>query len=106
MKKNKIVDFIILGGGCSGLSFLNHIIEKKIKSYSFIVIEKKRKYHDDKSWCFWEKNNKKFVKITEKNWDSFSFNLKGKTNFLKSRNYKYYYIRSIKFYKSIIDKIS
>ena len=29
MKKNKIVDFIILGGGCSGLSFINQVIEKK-----------------------------------------------------------------------------
>ena len=84
MKKNKIVDFIILGGGCSGLSFINQIIEKKIKSYSFIVIEKKSKYDDDKSWCFWGKNNKKFDNITEKSCDSFSFNLKGKTNFLHS----------------------
>ena len=106
MKKDKIDDFIILGGGCSGLSFINQIIEKEIKSYSFIVIEKKKKYSDDKSWCFWEKNNKKLDKVTERSWDSFSFNLKGKTNFLKSPNYKYYYIRSIDFYKSIIDKIS
>lgn len=106
MKKNKVVDFIILGGGCSGLSFINHIIEKKIKSYSFIIIEKKIKYSDDKSWCFWEKNNNKFNDIIERSWDSFSFNVKGKTNFLKSLSYKYYYVRSIKFYKSIIDKIA
>ena len=37
---------------------------------------------------------------------STSFMSIGLPNFLKSRNYKYYYIRSIKFYKSIIDKIS
>ena len=106
MKKDKIVDFIILGGGCSGLSFINQIIKNNIKSHSFIVIERKKKYDDDKSWCFWEKNNKKFNKLTERSWDSFSFNLKDKTNFLKSLNYNYYYIRSIKFYKSIIEKIS
>ena len=105
MKKDKIADFIILGGGCSGLSFVNQLIEKEIKKYSFIVIEKKKKYFDDKSWCFWEKNNKEFENIIEKSWDSFSFNLKGKTNFLASNQYKYYYIRSINFYKSIIDKI-
>jgi len=43
MKKDKIADFIILGGGCSGLSFVNQLIEKEIKKYSFIVIEKKKK---------------------------------------------------------------
>ena len=101
MSKNNISDFIILGGGCSALSFINQVVEQKITKYSFIVIEKKKKYSDDRSWCFWSEKIKKDKSIIEASWSSFSFNLGNRTNFLSSINFKYYYIRSIKFYESI-----
>jgi len=106
MSKNNISDFVILGGGCSALSFINQVIEQKITKYSFIIIEKQKKYTDNKSWCFWSENIKKNKKIIEASWSSFSFNLGNRTNFLSSINFKYYYIRSIKFYESIKKKIS
>ena len=106
MKKNNISDFVILGGGCSALSFINQVIEQKITKYSFIIIEKQKKYVDDKSWCFWSENIKKNKNIIEASWSSFSFNLDNSTNFLSSINFKYYYIRSIKFYETIKKKIS
>ena len=106
MSKNNILDFVILGGGCSALSFINQVIEQKITKYSFIIIEKQKKYTDDKSWCFWSENIKKNKNIIEASWSSFSFNLGNSTNFLSSINFKYYYIRSIKFYESIKKKIS
>ena len=106
MSKNNISDFVILGGGCSALSFINQVIEQKITKYSFIVIEKKKKYADDKSWCFWSANIKKNKNIIETSWNSFSFNIGNNTNFLSSINFKYYYIRSINFYESIKKKIS
>ena len=106
MSKNNISDFVILGGGCSALSFINQVIEQKITKYSFIIIEKQKKYVDDKSWCFWSENIKKNKNIIESSWNSFSFSLDNSTNFLSSINFKYYYIRSIKFYETIKKKIS
>ena len=106
MSKNNISDFVILGGGCSALSFINQVIEQKITKYSFIIIEKQKKYVDDKSWCFWSEKIKKNKNIIEASWSSFSFNLDNRTNFLSSKNFKYYYIRSIKFYETIKKKIS
>ena len=106
MSKNNISDFIILGGGCSALSFINQVVEQKITKYSFIIIEKQKKYVDDKSWCFWAENIKKNKNVIEASWSSFSFNLDNSTNFLSSINFKYYYIRSIKFYETIKKKIS
>ena len=40
----KKVDFIILGGGCSALSLINNVIKKNITSYSFLILEKRKKY--------------------------------------------------------------
>ena len=89
MNSTKIVDFIILGGGCSSLSFINNVIEKKITDKSFIIIEKRKEYSDDKSWCFWEKENHKFKSIVENTWDSCSFSLNDKNNLLKAKDFKY-----------------
>jgi lycopene beta-cyclase len=105
MNRNK-VDFIILGGGCSALSLINNVIKKNITSYSFLILEKRKKYTDDKSWCFWDKNNSKYNKFTEKSWNNFSFSYKKSKNTLKSNLYKYFYIRSGLFYKNSLKAIS
>ena len=50
--KYQIFDYIILGGGCSALSLISKICERKINKYSFLILEEKVKYNDDRSWCF------------------------------------------------------
>ncbi len=52
MSKNNISDFVILGGGCSALSFINQVIEQKITKYSFIIIEKKKNMQMIKAGVF------------------------------------------------------
>ena len=65
MSKNNISDFVILGGGCSALSFINQVIEKKITKYSFIVIEKQKNMQMIKAGVFGQKTLKK-IKILQK----------------------------------------
>ena len=103
--KCKKIDFIILGGGCSALSLAERIVSNRIKKYSFVILEKRKKYFDDRSWCFWEKNKNQFSKIIEKNWTHFSFSLLNKRNILTSKKYKYSYVRSINFYNFVLNKI-
>ena len=77
-----VIDYLILGGGCSGLSLIDKIIDKNINNLSFIILEKKEKYLDDKSWCFWDKNGSIFDELSEKKWKKFVFSLDNKTNIL------------------------
>ena len=65
MIKNNISDFIILGGGCSALSFINQVIEQKITKYSFIIIEKKKNMQMIKAGVFGQKTLKK-IKTLQK----------------------------------------
>ena len=102
----KKIDFIILGGGCSALSLINNILKKEKNNYSFVIIEKRQKYIDDRSWCFWDKNESKYSKLSESNWSNFTFSYKKKTSTLISNRYKYFYIRSSKFYDTSIKAIS
>ena len=41
--KHNIVDYIIIGGGCSALSFASEIIKNNIENVTFLIIEG-RKY--------------------------------------------------------------
>ena len=50
--KYQIFDYAILGGGCSALSLISKVCERKIDKYSFLIIEERVKYNDDRSCVF------------------------------------------------------
>ena len=103
--KKKVIDYLILGGGCSALSLIDHIMNKNIRCYDFLIIEKRKTYIDDKSWCFWDNINSNFKNLSEASWKYYSISFSKFENKLYNNNYLYYYIRSIKFYQHVIDKI-
>ena len=56
----KDFDFIIIGGGCAGLSLAYELeIHKKLENKSLAIIEPRLEYKKDKTWSFWrvEKHN-------------------------------------------------
>ena len=54
MKRNYL-DFIICGGGASGILLLKALQEDAYFSqYSILLIEKEVKNSNDRTWCFWE----------------------------------------------------
>ena len=92
-------DYIILGGGCSALSLAINIIKNNINESSFLIVEKRSHYFDDRSWCFWERNVNDYSDLIEKSWKKWNFSKddENKTHF--TSEYSYHYIRSISFYK-------
>ena len=104
MKTN--YDIIIFGGGCAGLSLARKIIEKKVSNFSILIIERRKEYNDDKTWCFWDKHNSSQKGLIEKRWKTWSFSKGDESYIHSSSEYRYTYIRSINFYKSIKKQIS
>ena len=104
MLKKKI-DYIILGGGCSALNLAVELSKKKIKDLSFLIIERRRKYTDDRSWCFWDHKTNKNKDLISKSWKKFSFSFNSKRIISKSTEFNYHYIRSIDFYNYAIENI-
>ena len=67
-------DYIFLGAGCSSLS----IIMRMINSTSFVdkkilIIDKESKTKNDRTWCFWERENGFFESIVFRKWDHLFF---------------------------------
>ena len=103
----KEFNYIIIGGGCAGLSLAYELqINKKLETKSLAIIEPRTDYKRDKTWSFWKVTDHNFEDCVIKSWNNFSINSHQKTNKLKTDRFPYQAIDSGKFYKKIIDELS
>ncbi|NVJ88884.1 MAG: NAD(P)-binding protein [Flavobacteriaceae bacterium] len=95
-------DYIIVGAGASGLALAYRMASDSFfDNKSILILDKEKKSKNDKTWCFWEQENKEWNAILNKSWDKIIF--KSENVNLKEPIYPYEYkmIRSASFYKHI-----
>ncbi len=99
--KIKKFNYVICGGGASGLLLASKLISDTFFSNkNVLLIEKDPKNLNDRTWCFWEKGKGELDHIVSKKWKSAIFKAKNfKTNF-STNPYTYKLIRGIDFYKN------
>ena len=99
-------DYIIIGGGCAGLSLAYELeIHEKLKDKTLAIIEPRENYKRDKTWSFWKVIPHNFDDCVKKNWKNFSINLPNKTKYVECKNYPYQSIDSGLFYEKINTKL-
>jgi len=99
-------DYVIIGGGCAGLSLAYELeIHEKLKNKTLAIIEPRKEYKRDKTWSFWKVAPHNFDDCVKKNWENFSVNIPGKTNYLECKNFPYQSIDSGLFYEKIKNKL-
>ena len=102
----KEFDYVILGGGCAGLSLAYELdINNKIKNKKLAIVEIRDEYKRDKTWSFWKVNNHNFDDCIIKTWNNFSINSKSGSHEVLNRDYPYQTIDSGLFYNKILNKI-
>ncbi|MDC0472645.1 lycopene cyclase family protein [Pelagibacteraceae bacterium] len=103
----KEFDYIIIGGGCSGLSLAYELqITKKLENKSLAIIEIRSDYKRDKTWSFWKVFDHNFDDCVIKSWNNFTINSTLKSQELRSQKFPYQSVDSGLFYKKIIDLLS
>lgn len=92
-------DFIIAGGGLAGLSLAYYMNQTVLHEKSILIIDQDTKTKNDRTWCFWEKDNRSpFDAIIHRQWQKVYFH---GTNFSAALNlgdYSYKWLRGIDFY--------
>ncbi len=102
----KEFDYIIIGGGCAGLSLAYELeINEKLKEKTLAIIEPRIEYKKDKTWSFWKVAAHNFDDCVKKSWRNFSINIPKKTNHLECINYPYQSVDSGLFYEKINNKL-
>ncbi len=103
----KEFDYIIIGGGCAGLSLAYELeVNEKLKDKTLAIIETRKEYKRDKTWSFWKVFDHNFDDCVIKSWNNFTINTSESYHELTNKRFPYQSIDSGKFYKKINSKLS
>ena len=71
----KEFDYIIVGGGCAGLTLAYELeINDKLKEKTLAIIEAREEYKRDKTWSFWKVFDHNFEDCVIKSCSNFTIN--------------------------------
>src|SRR4026207_715853 len=100
-------DFIFAGSGCAALSIVMRMIKSgKFSGKKILLIDKEAKTKNDRTWCFWEKENGFFDEIVYKKWPVISFLSDDFSSDIPIAPYVYKMIRGIDFYQYCFNEIA
>ena len=104
MINSRIYDYAILGAGAAGLTLAVKMLKAGLlQDKTLVIIEKDDKKSNDRTWCFWEKNEGPFESIVSKKWDNFLFYNDNEPLELTLSPYQYKLIHGKDFYDHCID---
>jgi len=102
----KEFDYIIIGGGCSGLSLAYELeIFDKLKDKTLAIIEPRKDYKRDKTWSFWKVFSHNFDDCVKKSWNNFTINTPNETKYIDCPSTPYQSIDSGLFYEKILSRL-
>ena len=102
----KEFDYIILGGGLSGLTLAYELNKQGcLENKTLCILEKRKEYSRDKSWSYWDFENNKFPNCVIGSWDTFSITLNQKTINITCPQSPYRTIDSKKFYDFVTKQL-
>lgn len=93
-------DYIILGTGAAGLNLAMameadpYFDDKKI-----LLLDRAPKIHNDRTWCFWEKEKGKWDDILLANWDKLEFISDNFDKTIPLEGYRYKMLKGLDFYR-------
>jgi len=101
----KKYNYIITGAGCAGLSLLRRMMQHPFFSNKkILLVDKKPKTANDKTWCFWEQEPGVFEDVVYHRWQQIDFY----SDFFSARfdlkPYEYKMIRSVDFYQTVLNE--
>lgn len=96
-------DYIITGAGCAGLSLLMRLLqEPTLCNKKILVIDEQLKNKNDRTWCFWEKEEGLFEPIVHHQWSNLIFESANYHSSFSIAPYCYKMIHGIDFYNYVL----
>ncbi|MFV8325627.1 lycopene cyclase family protein [Flavobacterium sp. ZS1P14] len=103
----KHFDYIFTGTGLSALmTVYKMVLSEKFKDKSILLIDENTKKTNDRTWCFWEKNNTVWEDSVSKKWNLALFANEDFRRDLDLKPYQYRLVKGLDFYNQVFDLIS
>lgn len=103
----KHFDYIFTGTGLASLMTVYKMTHSgKFADKSILLLDQDSKKSNDRTWCFWDKNESVWSSVISKKWDSALFAEENFKRDLALKPYQYNQIRGIDFYNFVFESIS
>jgi len=102
----KHYDYVVAGAGAAGLTLAYVSINNREFNKSILIIDREDKSKNDRTWCFWEKNDNLFEQLVHKSWKQAVYAGSGFSETYELAPYTYKLIRGIDFYEFIKESLS
>jgi hypothetical protein len=103
----KHFDYIFTGTGLSALmTVYKMILSGKFNDKSILLIDQNTKKTNDRTWCFWEKNDTVWKDSISQQWNLALFANKHFRRDLDLKPYQYNMVKGLDFYNQVFDLIS
>ncbi|MFC6264017.1 lycopene cyclase family protein [Flavobacterium panici] len=103
----KHFDYIFTGTGLASLmTVYKMVLSGKFSDKSILLLDQDSKKTNDRTWCFWEKEDSIWNPIISKKWDLALFANKNFKRDLQLKPYTYNKINGLDFYNFVFDAIS
>lgn len=99
------VDIAILGGGCAGLSLATALATTS-PAVSTIVIERRERYSEDRTWCGWATESHAFDRCVRRRWSAWSIATRDVRHHIASGEIDYEAISAGAFYESALATVA
>ncbi len=100
-----VIDLIVLGGGCAGLSLASRLAERD-SSFRTLVIEARPSYCEDRTWCGWRTEPHFFSDCVKVEWNQWEVVTAAGRFRQASTQYPYELIQADRFYNKACKIIS
>lgn len=98
-------EYVILGAGCAGLSLCYYLLERGVEQ-PILLIDQKKEFADDRTWCFWDVEQTPFSHLSIKRWSSWNVHSNGRTVTQLSARHPYLCLAASDFYRHTLDRIA
>lgn len=103
----KHFDYIFTGTGLAALmTVYKMVLSGKFSDKTILLLDEKSKKTNDRTWCFWEKEETIWKSVVSKKWDSALFANEDFKRDLTLEPYQYNQIRGIDFYNFVFAALS
>ncbi|MEL7059835.1 MAG: lycopene cyclase family protein, partial [Acidobacteriota bacterium] len=96
---------LVAGGGCAGLSLAVHFLEAGIDDRPIVVIEPRRHYASDRTWCSWRFGSHPFEAAVGHQWNRWAVSNGPSRAIAASTRYPYQCIAAGDFYALALDRL-
>lgn len=100
-------NYIFTGAGLSALmTVYKMVLSGKFLDKSILLLDQDSKKTNDRTWCFWAKEETLWNSVISKKWDSALFANENFSRDLDLKPYQYNQIRGLDFYNFVFDELS